>query len=39
MMRRQDGVCVCEDVTHRLEQAYGLLAAPFDRLDDETGMR
>lgn len=38
MMRRQnDGMCACEDVTHRLEKAYGLLAAPFDRLDDEKG--
>lgn len=37
MMRRQDGACVCEDVTHQLERAYGVLAEPFNRLDNEEG--
>lgn len=37
MMRRQDGACVCEDVTHQLERVYGVLAEPFNRLDNEAG--
>lgn len=35
MVRNEDGSCEAEDVTGRLERVYGVLAAPFDRLEAE----
>lgn len=37
--RKAQGGCVCEDITRNLEKAYGVLAAPFDRLDAERDAR
>ncbi|RSX49799.1 AAA domain, putative AbiEii toxin, Type IV TA system [Bifidobacterium castoris] len=37
--RKAQGGCVCEDITRNLEKAYGVLAAPFDRLDEERNAR